>query len=106
MGRAFPADLRWRAVFGIWCDERSYSDVVERLSMGPMTVRARWVKAIWKLFVETGDVKSYQGQRDAPPANRIIDELAHITTAAHITIQHQSPAAAACALAAGRPYAV
>ena len=44
--------------------------------MGPMKVNQTWVKAMWKLFIETGDVQSHQGQRDAPPANRIIDELA------------------------------
>lgn len=76
MGKALPEDLRWRAVFGVWWDGLSYQAVAEKLSMGPMIVEARWVKKMWELFLDTGDVQSRQGERAAPPANLIMDELA------------------------------
>lgn len=31
---------------------------------------------MWKLFCETGNVESRQGQRGAPPANQVLDEAA------------------------------
>ena len=71
MGKAYSDDLRWRAVFGVWHEGLSYAAVAERLSMGPMTVSVHWVKAMWELFVKTGDVESHQGQRDARMANAL-----------------------------------
>jgi transposase len=82
MPSAHPNDLRWRAVYGIWWDGLAFSDVADRLTMGPMRVTAAWVKSMWELFEHTGDVESRQGQRDAPPANLIVDDAA-----AHTLIQ-------------------
>ena len=53
-----------------------FATVAKRLSMGPMIVEARWVKTMWELFIDTGDVQSHQGERTAPPTNLIMDELA------------------------------
>ena len=80
MPPAHPPDLQLHAVYGVWWDGLAYSDVADRLSMGPMRVTADWVKTMWKLFMDTGGVESRQGQlkgqRDAPPANLIIDDAA------------------------------
>ena len=74
MPSAHTNDLRWRAVYGIWWDGLAFSDVADRLTMGPMKVTAAWVRSMWELFEHTGDVESRQGQRDVPPANLIVDD--------------------------------
>ena len=75
MGKAISEDLRWRAVYGVWHDGYDFAQVADRLSMGPLTVSAKWVRVMWQLFCETGDVASHQGRREAPPANRVMDEV-------------------------------
>ena len=71
-----PSDLRWRAVFGVWYETLSFKDCAERLSMRPMQVDARFVERMWELYEDTGDVASRQDQREAPPANLIMDDAA------------------------------
>jgi hypothetical protein len=69
-------------VYGVWWDGLAFSDVASALSMGPMQITAQWVKTVWVVFQETGDVESRQGQRVAPPANLIVDHAA-----AHALVQ-------------------
>ena len=64
MGKAYPSDLRWRAVFSIWWHELYFPAVALKLSSGPMVVSAKWVASVWRLFCETGDVETVQGKRD------------------------------------------
>ena len=76
MGKAAPQDLRWRAVYGVWWDGLDAAEVATRLSMGPLQVQARWVRAMVNLFEDTWDVEDHQGQRAAPPANLIMTDEA------------------------------
>ena len=69
-------------MYGVWWDGLAFSDVASALTMGPMKITAQWVKTMWELFQETGDVESRQGQRVAPPANLIVDHAA-----AHALVQ-------------------
>ena len=72
--KAHTTDLRWRAIYAVWWDGASFSDIAERLSVSNMPVTAKWVERMWHLFEETGDVQDHQGCRQGPPANQIIDE--------------------------------
>lgn len=65
-----------RAVFKICYDGHDFATVAEHLSAGPMKVTAAWVRDMWKQYCATGDLTVIQGYRDAPPANRIIDDEA------------------------------
>ena len=56
MGKAYPEDLRWRAVYGVWYDGLDFVTVAEHLTKGPEKVTAGWVKKMWDLFVETAEV--------------------------------------------------
>ena len=70
MPRSLPTDLRWRVVFKLLYDEKTFDQVAEELSAGPLVVDPRWVRRMWDLFCEAGDVADVQGQRFAEPANK------------------------------------
>lgn len=70
MPKAYPSELRWRAVYKVVYDGLSFSEAADDLSAGPLQVTTRWVSEMYALFEETGDVESVQGARTAPPANR------------------------------------
>ena len=80
MGKALPEDLPAcagaRSSFGVWYDGHDFAKVAERLSMGPLSVSARWVQAIWDRFMETDSVQSKQGRRTLPSANQVLDVAA------------------------------
>ena len=70
MPRSLPTDLRWRVVFKLLYDEKTFDQVAQELSAGPLVVDPRWVRRMWDLFCEAGDVADVQGQRFAEPANK------------------------------------
>ena len=75
MAFTWSEDVRWMVVWRREFRGQSYRHITKRLSAGPRRKgpSRKTIKRIVARFRREGDVKTRQGARKAPPANRIFD---------------------------------
>lgn len=72
MPKAHSTELRWMVVLAIWDEGLDPAQVAHKFSSSVLVITARWVTDLWRRYLDTGDVESWQGHREAPPSNTIM----------------------------------
>jgi hypothetical protein len=79
MPLAYSSDLAWRVIWRIWGSGHWAEDLPRWLAnqiadpVWGLAVSFHYVRTVWARYWQTGDVLTYQGQRQGPAPNLIFD---------------------------------